>query len=362
MLLRTSIWLGPGRSVIFYPLRAGELFNFVGWVPAEEVHRESWTTSGDVEELRRTFAGACNELRATVDAIDEAFITAIYFRDPLESWGTARTVLLGDAAHPAPPFAGQGAGMALEDAVVLGGCLRRHGATGLPAALVEYAQRRRPRTMRMLTVARANQRFMHEADPAIVRDRNGRFRGMKQLDPLGETPWGWLYGYDPVAALEQPLEALAAAAAEVPNTLERPEARRAFELWRGALGPEDHAGGWVGQRAGYERFLLGVAPPPRDVAVAEKVLDGVPVLRVGDGDGPVVLHLHGGGYVMARASVELAARLAAAVGGSAVVPDYRLAPDHAYPAALEVGRGKIVNIASVAAFLGSPPELLDAIG
>jgi salicylate hydroxylase len=51
----------------------------------------------------------------------------------------------------------------------------------------------------------------------------------------------------------------------------------------------------------------------------------------------VVLHLHGGGYVMGSAelSAPLAGRLAGAVGGWSLVPDYRLAPEHPFPAALE---------------------------
>ena len=51
----------------------------------------------------------------------------------------------------------------------------------------------------------------------------------------------------------------------------------------------------------------------------------------------MVLHLHGGGYTMGSAelSVPLAARLARAAGGWALVPDYRLAPEHPFPAALD---------------------------
>ena len=51
----------------------------------------------------------------------------------------------------------------------------------------------------------------------------------------------------------------------------------------------------------------------------------------------MVLHLHGGGYVMGSAelSAPLAGRLAEAAGGWSLVPDYRLAPEHPFPAALE---------------------------
>jgi acetyl esterase/lipase len=57
---------------------------------------------------------------------------------------------------------------------------------------------------------------------------------------------------------------------------------------------------------------------------------------VSDSRAPVVLHLHGGGYVMGSAelSAPFAGRLAEAVGGWSLVPDYRLAPEHPFPAAL----------------------------
>ncbi|HEY1669080.1 MAG TPA: alpha/beta hydrolase fold domain-containing protein [Trebonia sp.] len=55
-----------------------------------------------------------------------------------------------------------------------------------------------------------------------------------------------------------------------------------------------------------------------------------------DSRAPVVLHLHGGGYVMGSAelSAPLAGRLAEAAGGWSLVPDYRLAPEHPFPAGL----------------------------
>ena len=115
--------------------------------------------------------------------MDEALITGIYFRDPLEAWGTDRVTLLGDAAHPAPPSAGQGAGMALEDAVMLAACLRRAGPGNEPAALREYAFRRQPRTARMLESSRVNLRNSQTSDPVQVRARNGYYRGLRAAQP-----------------------------------------------------------------------------------------------------------------------------------------------------------------------------------
>jgi 2-polyprenyl-6-methoxyphenol hydroxylase-like FAD-dependent oxidoreductase len=58
-------------------------------------------------------------------------------------WNTSRAVIIGDAAHAASPATGQGASMALEDAVILAKALRDAPTT--PAALADYDRLRRPR-------------------------------------------------------------------------------------------------------------------------------------------------------------------------------------------------------------------------
>ena len=64
--------------------------------------------------------------------------------DPLAWWGAGRVTLLGDAAHPMFPHAGQGAAQALEDAVALG--LALHAEDSPDAALRRYEGVRRRRT------------------------------------------------------------------------------------------------------------------------------------------------------------------------------------------------------------------------
>ncbi len=61
-------------------------------------------------------------------------------------WHGGRTLLIGDAAHAASPATGQGASMALEDAVVLGKALRDNAT--LDTALRVYDRLRRPRVER----------------------------------------------------------------------------------------------------------------------------------------------------------------------------------------------------------------------
>jgi epsilon-lactone hydrolase len=88
------------------------------------------------------------------------------------------------------------------------------------------------------------------------------------------------------------------------------------------------------------RELLSAQPLPADVTVTEAAMGGVPTAEITvDGIEPrhVVLYFHGGVYVMGDAS--LAADLASQVGrrtnAKVISVDYRLAPEHPYPAAVD---------------------------
>ena len=81
--------------------------------------------------------------------------------------------------------------------------------------------------------------------------------------------------------------------------------------------------------------------PPRGSQFRNETIDGVPVIWAhGPGatqDGPVILYFHGGGYVFgsARTHQAMLARLSHYAGRPACLADYRLAPENAFPAALE---------------------------
>jgi FAD-dependent urate hydroxylase len=70
------------------------------------------------------------------------------------TWRSGHTVLVGDAAHAASPSSGQGASMAIEDAVTLGRCLAAQ--PDVPSALADYERRRRDRVERVVAFGRRN--------------------------------------------------------------------------------------------------------------------------------------------------------------------------------------------------------------
>lgn len=90
-----------------------------------------------------------NVLEASTGAVG---LWPTYELAPLPRWHHGRAVLVGDAAHAMPPHAGQGASMALEDALVLAGCLRQQPDAG--AAFAAFEARRRARVERIAQQAR----------------------------------------------------------------------------------------------------------------------------------------------------------------------------------------------------------------
>lgn len=79
-------------------------------------------------------------------------------------WRSGRVLLVGDAAHAASPATGQGASMALEDAVILAKCLRDAPDTG--SALTRYEELRRPRVEHNITVSGNISRGVRPTSPA----------------------------------------------------------------------------------------------------------------------------------------------------------------------------------------------------
>ena len=128
-------------------------------------------------------------------------------------------------------------------------------------------------------------------------------------------------------------EAVAAALAVGGELLGR--IARALEPLRGMLASDPDL---VETRATFESLNARFSPPPGTIT-RPVTAGGVPSLVVSPGEGhePTVLYLHGGGYVIGSAFgyQPHAGALAASAQTGILVPDYRLAPEHPFPAALE---------------------------
>jgi salicylate hydroxylase len=190
-----TLWLGPGRHLVHYPVSAGRYVNLVAFAPAGDYMVESWTATATVAEFLAEFDGWDAPLRDLIRAAGTPGRWALLDRAPLARWSFGPATLLGDAAHPMFPFFAQGAAQAMEDAAVLARCLAVDRADPV-AALRRYQQIRLPRATRLQEISHARSQVNHLPDGP---EQQARDRAFTEADPLAAN--GWIYGYDPGEAV-----------------------------------------------------------------------------------------------------------------------------------------------------------------
>jgi 2-polyprenyl-6-methoxyphenol hydroxylase-like FAD-dependent oxidoreductase len=145
--------------------------------------------------LRNFHAGWHDPIPRLLEAAENIVVTATLDVATLPTWRRKRTLLIGDAAHATSPHAGQGASLALEDAMRLGRLLQQGQELG--ATFEAFERERRPRAERVVALARRNGNSKREfsATGAWIRDRM-----LKLALPVSAKGMDWMYAYDPRAA------------------------------------------------------------------------------------------------------------------------------------------------------------------
>ena len=149
------------------------------WWAAMSTPDDTPSPQGVKDLLRRAYEGWAEEVRAAIAATPQADILTVPSRDRafLERWGDGPVTLLGDAAHPMLTTLAQGAGMAMEDAVVLARTLAEPTVVDDPArALRAYEERRRDRTRAMVSGSRRMSDLTQGAGSRSRLVRNAYFR------------------------------------------------------------------------------------------------------------------------------------------------------------------------------------------
>ena len=194
-----TAWWGPHGHIVHYPVRRGELVNFVAHLNSDGWTEESWTYECGRQELMETYSRWNKSLRQLIESSERYYKWALYDREPPDRWGEGRITLLGDSAHPMLPYLGQGACMAVEDGCILADSLAR-SPDRLTDALRDYERLRMPRTKRAQLGSRQRAKENHLASPfaRLKRDLRMAYRSRfgKDKSPIQAE---WLYDYDVLA-------------------------------------------------------------------------------------------------------------------------------------------------------------------
>ena len=194
-------WIGPGGHVVVYPMRDGELFNFVAFVESAEPIDESWSRRGAIEECLKDFAGWHPEVIALIERLEEPHKWSLYGRAPFHGWSRGRACLVGDACHPTLPFLAQGACMAIEDGMILARCLDE--APDHAAAFDRFEALRWERTAGVVRGSRQMADRFH--NPALAeRETALAYIDREWATDTVKARYNWLFEYDATRALLGP--------------------------------------------------------------------------------------------------------------------------------------------------------------
>jgi 2-polyprenyl-6-methoxyphenol hydroxylase-like FAD-dependent oxidoreductase len=169
-----EMW-GRARRVGFAPLGDGRLYVFLVADAPARAPAPPWPAG-----LRALFAGFSDPAPAILDAMKEAAPPLHHDLEDLArpSWGRGRVWLLGDAAHAMLPNLGQGAGMALEDALAAAHALGAPGKTPVAEAHARLVSLRRARVDRLWRLSRRMGAIAQWRNPVACGLRDTLFRAL----------------------------------------------------------------------------------------------------------------------------------------------------------------------------------------
>jgi salicylate hydroxylase len=188
-----TTWVGPGGHVVHYPVRGGELLNFVGLLERDDWRVESWTVQGTKDEFANDFRNWHPDIHACIRSVDVPYKWALFARPPMPAWTKGRVTLMGDACHSMLPMMAQGAVMALEDGLVLARCVAKYGVG--PQALQRYEAARRERANRCVEAAIENTKRFHNPEMAHAAGAEAYVTREWQEDKV-KARYEWLFTYD----------------------------------------------------------------------------------------------------------------------------------------------------------------------
>lgn len=175
------------------PIEHGKMVNLVVYHTKEDGiwNDDAWVRPATKEEMLSSFHGWCEPVKGILSLIEKPKLWALFDHLPAATYHRkGKLCLLGDSAHASTPHHGAGAGMAVEDALILSRLLASIGSVReLESAFAAYDAVRRPRSQRLVASSRKTGE-VYDFEDEVIGDN------MKATREYLEHAWDWIWNED----------------------------------------------------------------------------------------------------------------------------------------------------------------------
>jgi len=154
-----AMFVGVNRLLLHYPLRHRSIMNVLGVSREPTWQAEGWRIPAAVEEFANLYGELYPDALALIRRIapGSLFKWGLRDREPLQQYSKGKVTMLGDAAHPMTPFLGQGACLAIEDALILGRAFAAASTSAQAFAIYEQARKARANGVQLASRQQADE-------------------------------------------------------------------------------------------------------------------------------------------------------------------------------------------------------------
>ena len=198
--------LGTHGHILTTLIEHGKTVNIVAYTTKDDRtwNDDAWVKPTSKEEMLAKFTDFSKPVRNILNLIEKLDMWALFDHPPARTYHRkGKICLLGDSAHASTPHHGAGAGMAVEDALVLTRLLSSiKSKRELKHAFAAYDAVRRPRSQRLVASSRKIGKVYDMEDRVIGKN-------MKAMRRYLEHAWDWIWKEDlhrQLAAAEKMLE------------------------------------------------------------------------------------------------------------------------------------------------------------
>lgn len=214
----SQMYLGKGGHILTFPIEHGKTMNgqslqshSYSFSPTDtppvvafrtkpdgKWPHDQWVIPMQKADMHADFAGWCGASTDLVSLMQAPDCWALFDHAPADTYTKGRICLLGDSAHASTPHCGAGAGMAIEDALVMSSVLAMVDGKGeeLPRAFAAYDAVRRPRSQKLVRTSREHG-MLYDFELEGVGDDKERFETRLR------EHMNWVWEFDLQAHVEE---------------------------------------------------------------------------------------------------------------------------------------------------------------